>query len=662
MKRILVLSLIMATFSLAALASIQVIPGNLTSGTSGKSYSTTLYVAGGTSPYTWSLVSGSLPTGLTLNTSGTITGTPTSSGTYSFKATVKDSASKTATAAYTLAIAAPLKLSTSSVSGGTVGTSYSTTLAATGGTSPYTWSLSSGSLPAGLSLSSAGVISGKPTASGSSTFSVTVKDSASASATSSFTLTVASALKLSTSSVSGGTVGTSYSTTLAATGGTSPYKWSLSSGSLPAGLSLSSAGVISGTPTASGSSTFGVTVKDSSSTAQSASATLAIVVAAAASSTPTGTTYYVSTTGSDSAAGSSSAPWKTVTHACSSVAAGATVIVLPGTYTEVPTCAGSGSSGSPITIQAQYPAAKNTSNRSIFSYTGSSVYSYWTISGSYVQIVGFEITGGNASVGIMNKGSHNVMQWNVVHDIGTSVACNSNGGAAIDDGSYTGAYNAMISNVVYNIGQNYASSSNTCNYFHGLYESGQHSLLFNNMVSNTQSIAITTYHAAYNVIIANNLVFNYGNTTSSGSCYGHGIHVDSDYPTYPVNDYTIVANNIVYNGKGCNGIGETSNSGTHNYYINNDSYNNAGSNIAVTNGSIIGEMATDPGFANYLANGLGTYSAASSGSYMVGRGISLATAETYNAGVSGELPGAVPTTDFNGNARATTGSIDIGPY
>jgi hypothetical protein len=144
-----------------------------------------------------------------------------------------------------------LAVSTGSLSNGTVGTAYSQTLIATGGTTPYTWSIISGSLPAGLSLSSSGVVSGTPTTAGgptSVTFQVT--DSVNATATKSLSITIAMPPTISTSSLPQGTVGLAYSQTLIATGGTSPYNWTVVTGSLPAGLTLSSSGLISGTPTA----------------------------------------------------------------------------------------------------------------------------------------------------------------------------------------------------------------------------------------------------------------------------------------------------------------------------------------------------------------------------------------------------------------------------
>src|SRR5205814_7077182 len=100
---------------------------------------------GGTAPYAWSVISGSLPAGLTLNaTSGAISGTPTTAGTSNFTAQVTDSASGKASKAFTLTInstAPPLSITTASpLVSGTVGTAYSQTLAATGGTPPYAWS------------------------------------------------------------------------------------------------------------------------------------------------------------------------------------------------------------------------------------------------------------------------------------------------------------------------------------------------------------------------------------------------------------------------------------------------------------------------------------------------------------------------------------------
>jgi Putative Ig domain len=180
-----------------------------------------------------------------------------------------------------------LSITRNSMPAAKVETAYSASLTATGGTAPYTWSLASGSLPVGLNLSSSGgQITGIPSQAGNSSFTVQVTDSSSPEQTAKAQLSISVAattasVQIVSSSVPSGLVGSSYSTTLAATGGTTPYSWDISSGALPAGLTLSSAGTISGTPTGAG--TFSITVKvtDSGSPATSASANLSVTIAAA---------------------------------------------------------------------------------------------------------------------------------------------------------------------------------------------------------------------------------------------------------------------------------------------------------------------------------------------------------------------------------------------
>jgi uncharacterized protein YhjY with autotransporter beta-barrel domain len=278
-------------------------------------YSQTLAAAtGGTAPYSYALASGALPAGLTLSSAGTIAGTPTAAGSFTF--TVKATDSSTGTGApfsatsgtLTLTVAAPtIAYTPASPPAGTVGKAYSQTLAmATGGTAPYGYALASGALPAGLTLSSAGAIAGTPTAAGSFTFTVKATDSSTGtgapfSATSgTLTLTVAApTIVYAPASPPAGTVGKGYSQTLAAaTGGTAPYSYALASGALPAGLALSSAGTIAGTPTVAGSFTFAVKATDSSTGTgapfSATSGTLTLTVAAptivyAPASPPAGT-------------------------------------------------------------------------------------------------------------------------------------------------------------------------------------------------------------------------------------------------------------------------------------------------------------------------------------------------------------------------------------
>jgi hypothetical protein len=167
---------------------------------------------------------------------------------------------------------------TSPLPSGQISAAYSTTLTATGGTTPYTWSISAGTPPSGLTLSSAGALSGTPTTSGPANFTAKVSDAAAQTAAAPLQITIAPApLQITTTSVlPSGKVSVAYSTTLIATGGVTPYTWSLSAGAPPSGLTLSSAGVVSGTPTASGPVSFTAKVTDAA--AQAAIAPLQMTI------------------------------------------------------------------------------------------------------------------------------------------------------------------------------------------------------------------------------------------------------------------------------------------------------------------------------------------------------------------------------------------------
>ena len=145
------------------------------------------------------------------------------------------------------------------------GTAMSVSMEAEGGTGPYTWALASGSapLPAGLSLSSGGVLSGAPTAIGTTSFNVEVTDAGGFKDQQVLSLTVLSNLQQITgATLPTAVVGLGYEVSLAASLGLAPYAWSVSAGALPAGLNLSTTGVISGTPTAAGEATVTIKVTD----------------------------------------------------------------------------------------------------------------------------------------------------------------------------------------------------------------------------------------------------------------------------------------------------------------------------------------------------------------------------------------------------------------
>lgn len=261
----------------------------LPSGIIGSAYKTKLKATGGVPPVTWSLVSGALPGGLNLDPGGTISGTPTINGTFNFAVSATDLSTTPQVQQQALSItigqATPVSITTTSLPNGTVNTAYSATLQATGGIAPITWSIVSGALPAGLTLdTSFGVISGTPIALGTSNFTVQASDSSTPQQTAQAALSItlqAGPLRIATTSLPAGTTGTTYSAFLQANGGTPPVAWSVSVGSLPAGLSLTPAtGLISGTPSAAGTTNFTVTATDASAPVQTAQQALSINIAA----------------------------------------------------------------------------------------------------------------------------------------------------------------------------------------------------------------------------------------------------------------------------------------------------------------------------------------------------------------------------------------------
>ena len=279
-----------AAFKLTCTPVLTLTTNGAATATIGTAYSATATVTGGKGTYTWTAPTG-LPAGLTSSANAgtlTISGTPTTSGTFTIKLSVHDGSSPalTATASLSVTVSAPaLTLAGGTLAAGTTGTAYSAAITATGGAGTDTWTATG--LPAGLSIgSTTGTISGTPTAAGTSTISVTVTDTASPvqTATATYTLTVsAPPLTLAGGTLAGGTVKVGYSATVTATGGTGTKTYTASG--LPPGLTIgSTTGTISGTPTTAGSYNATVTVTDTGSPVQTATATVTITITAATSS------------------------------------------------------------------------------------------------------------------------------------------------------------------------------------------------------------------------------------------------------------------------------------------------------------------------------------------------------------------------------------------
>ncbi len=252
--------------------TVTLAPASLPAGQAGIAYSASVTAAGGTAPYAYSVTAGALPTGLSLSSSGALVGTPGASGSFTFGITATDSSGGTGpyagTRSYTLVIGAPtLTLAPATLTGGTVGAAYSASITASGGTAPYSYAVTAGALPSGLTLSASGTLAGTPGASGSFTFGITATDSSGGSGpyagTRSYTLVIgAPTLTLAPATLTGATVGSAYSASIAASGGSAPYAYAVTAGALPAGLALAADGTLAGTPSAGGSFAFTVTATD----------------------------------------------------------------------------------------------------------------------------------------------------------------------------------------------------------------------------------------------------------------------------------------------------------------------------------------------------------------------------------------------------------------
>ncbi|HEY9136867.1 MAG TPA: Ig domain-containing protein, partial [Terriglobus sp.] len=237
-------------------------------------YTATVTATGGTNPIQLSLADGFLPEGLLFNASnGIISGTPKTDGDYplTFKATDASNVPAATQLHRTLHISrqgsgsgASLHITTASLSTGIVGSAYQAQLAATGGNAPYTWTRTSGTLPAGITLTSTGVIQGTPTTAGLTSFAVQVVDSNGTSDTASLKLNINSAqtsLVIGNTTLSPAQINTAYSAQFNISGGTAPYTCAIAGGTVPRGLQLNGCG-ITGTPTTAGNTTFELAVAD----------------------------------------------------------------------------------------------------------------------------------------------------------------------------------------------------------------------------------------------------------------------------------------------------------------------------------------------------------------------------------------------------------------
>lgn len=245
--------------------AITLSPSTLPNGMPTVAYSQTITASGGTAPYIFS-ASGTLPTGLTLKTNGVLSGIPALSGTNTFTVQAVDAYGYAGVSAYQLVIQTPtVTLSSATLPNGAPGVAYSQTINASGGVAPYTITLSSGTLPAGLTLTN-GLLSGTPTTEATYNFTVQAQDANGFTGSNAYMVQILSSgcptIVLSPTWLPDGIPTVAYSRTITASGGAAPYTNTVIAGTLPPGLALTQAGLLSGTPTTAGLYNFSVRAKD----------------------------------------------------------------------------------------------------------------------------------------------------------------------------------------------------------------------------------------------------------------------------------------------------------------------------------------------------------------------------------------------------------------
>ncbi len=249
----------------------------LTAGTANTLYSAVLGASGGIAPYSWAGTG--LPSWLSLSTLGTLTGTPPIAGAFTFGATVTDAASTAASKQFTILVATgvPLSLVTLSLPPCAAGVPCSTSLTAAGGVPPYSFALTGAPSTGSLTLSTSGTLNGTFTTAGSVPVAVQLTDAAQTVVSRTFSLQVVAPLLITAPASATGATGIGFTLTPTASQGAPPYTWSIVSGSLPPGITLSSTtGVLSGIPTAQGPYPFTIQVTDSTAVIARAMITLLI--------------------------------------------------------------------------------------------------------------------------------------------------------------------------------------------------------------------------------------------------------------------------------------------------------------------------------------------------------------------------------------------------
>jgi len=263
--------------------TISITTGSVPSATVGTLYGVQLQQSGGVSP-TWRLASGSLPGGLTLSPSGRISGIPSAPGTSTFSVACSETGFTPGSASYQIEVTtgSGFRITSTMLSDATVGSPYTATMMATGGQAPYAFQAFAG-VPSWMRVSGDGSISGTPTQTGHHEISVSVFDSSMTpqSVEGLVVIEVVAGGPLGMDSTQGdfisGVVGQNYDVEVRAHGGTTPYTFSIGTGSLPSGLALNG-NRVQGQPSSAGNSTFELRVTDNAGGTASVSLRIEVVM------------------------------------------------------------------------------------------------------------------------------------------------------------------------------------------------------------------------------------------------------------------------------------------------------------------------------------------------------------------------------------------------
>ena len=344
------------------------------------------------------------------------------------------------------------------------------------------------------------------------------------------------------------------------------------------------------------------------------------------------TNRYVSTTGNDSNDGTTpSTAWATINHANSVVVAGNTVHVAPGTYTVTQTIqtTASGTASARIRYISDTRWGARVASTGYNYSTGAGPNYTWYNTGSYVDIVGFDISG-DGHIGVYNTGSYVTMSGNNVHNILSSDSCAgwTHGAAGIDTDQ---AVNVdIIGNFIHDLGNGGTTPCSSGP--HGIYQAYQGGHIQNNLVINVQGYNIHLWHDPVGVTVSSN-------TTRGGYA---GILIGGDTQATSA-DGNVITNNIVIE-ETYYGLREYGWTTSNNQWINNLVYR-SGTNVGMLTDTAVGTIIADPLFVNYTGTSSGDFHLKS-------------TSPAINAGTS---LGA-PTTDFDGVTRPQGAGYDIGAY